>query len=140
MTALKIKWLYAPLLFLMTLLFLPSMADAETFTGKIVGLYCAMYGKECGSEQQLILDTDLVLRQEDGDYFPLLNIPRDAKVRYAQQEVKIEGNLVEKYHAIDVEEIKVMRGDDYETAWSREDYQRRLQRRYGAPPAGGGGF
>ena len=57
-----------------------------------------------------------MLQQGNGEYFFLVNLPRDVKVRHVMRPVEVTGELNRKYNAVTVDEFHV----DGELVWSQE--------------------
>lgn len=118
---------------LAAMLSLPLTAGAEVFTGKLNGYTCVSHGVVCPTEKldpHLAVETDFVLMLKDGDYLFLPNLRRDIKVRYALDTVQIDGTKHPRFNAIEVDVLRVMKGDLYVTVWSQddEDFSRRAMR------------
>ncbi|MCK0506902.1 hypothetical protein [Aromatoleum anaerobium] len=104
---------------LMALLLMPLSAFAETLTGKINGLQCAMSGFVCPVDQvdaMVALERDFVLQQADGSYYMLTNVDRSVKARYALKDVSVTGKVNKLYKAVDVDTLQV----DGKTVWSKK--------------------
>lgn len=97
----------------------PLSAYAETVTGKINGLQCAISGFVCPVDQvdaMVALEKDFVLQQADGTYYTLTNVDRGVKARYALQEATATGTVNKFYKAIEVDTLQV----GGKTVWSVE--------------------
>ncbi len=116
--------------FSMAVLLAPLSASAETVTGKINGLKCALSGFICPVEQidaMVALEDDFVLQQASGNYYLMTNLDRSLKARYALQEVTVTGTVSQFYKAIDVETFQV----GGRTVWSkkmRADVEKQMRR------------
>ncbi len=107
---------------MLALLTLPSAVMADSFSGKLNGHGCAHAGMTCPVDRldpHVALESDFVLQKSDGDYYFLTDMPMSVKRRYALAVVKVDGKLNEKYHAIDVNEFRVKKGDSYKLMWSK---------------------
>ena len=107
---------------MLTLLTLPSIVMADTFSGKLNGHGCAHAGTTCPVDRldpHLALESDFVLQKDDGDYYFLTDMPTSVKRRHALAIVKVDGKLNEKYGAINVNEFRVKKGDSYKLMWSK---------------------
>lgn len=104
---------------LMALLLMPLSAFAETITGKLNGLQCAMSGFVCPVDQidaMVALERDFVVQLPDGTYYSLTNVDRTVKARYALKEVSVTGKVNKLYKAIDVDSLQV----GGKTVWSKK--------------------
>lgn len=107
---------------LMALLLMPLSAFAETLTGKINGLQCAISGFVCPVDQvdaMVTLERDFVLQQADGSYYMLTNVDRSVKARYALKDVSVTGRVNKLYKAVDVDTLQV----GGKTVWSKKMQQ-----------------
>lgn len=107
---------------LMALLLMPLSAFAETLTGKINGLQCAISGFVCPVDQvdaMVTLERDFVLQQADGSYYILTNVDRSVKARYALKDVSVTGRVNKLYKAVDVDTLQV----GGKTVWSKKMQQ-----------------
>ena len=107
---------------LMALLLMPLLAFAETLTGKINGLQCAISGFVCPVDQvdaMVTLERDFVLQQADGSYYILTNVDRSVKARYALKDVSVTGRVNKLYKAVDVDTLQV----GGKTVWSKKMQQ-----------------
>ena len=105
-------------------------AVAGTFTGKLNGHNCAHHGKTCPVDRldpHLALEPDLVLQQGDGDYLFLRNVPRSVKIRHALKNVRVTGDLNERYGSVMVDEFQVKEDGSWETVWSQEAQQAEVE-------------
>lgn len=104
---------------LMAALLAPTGVHAETVTGRINGLKCALAGFICPADQidaMVALEPDFVIQQASGNYYLLTNLDRSLKIRYALQVVTVSGTVSQFYRAIDVETIEV----GGRTVWSKK--------------------
>lgn len=125
------NWLLPPVL---GMLALPMTANADTLTGVIKGASCVHEQHMCpeeASDPHVMLETDFVLAIGDKHYL-MPNLARDLKVRYVMDTVQIVGDINENFHSIDVDELKVKKGDTFKKVWSRADQQRVLRQMYGS--------
>jgi hypothetical protein len=116
-------------LLLPTLLTWPLLAGAETLNGRLNGHDCAERGTSCPTDRldpHVSLEADFVLQQSNGEYFFLVNVPRDVKVRHVMETVEVTGDLNRKYNAVTVDEFRV----DDRTVWSQEMQDQEAQRHY----------
>lgn len=93
--------------------------SAEMLTGRLNGHDCAERGTSCPVDRldpHVTLEADFVLQQANGEYFFLVNIPRDVKVRHVMRPIEATGQLNRKYNAITVDEFRV----DGELVWSQD--------------------
>jgi hypothetical protein len=108
------------MLLAMSLLALPMVAAAASWTGTIQGLQCAVEGKLCpvGAEDPMAaLEDNFVL--VTGDKFYLLpNVKNTFLSRYINEKVKIMGEQIGNYNSIRVQEMHVMKDGSYKTVWS----------------------
>lgn len=107
---------------LMALLLMPLSAFADTLTGKINGLQCAISGFVCPVDQvdaMVTLERDFVLQQADGSYYMLTNVDRSVKARYALKDVSVTGRVNKLYKAVDVDTLQV----GGKTVWSKKMQQ-----------------
>lgn len=114
------SWQFAGLPLLGMLLWLPPATfAAETLAGRLNGHDCAERGTSCPIDRldpHVALEADFVLQQGNGEYFFLVNLPRDVKVRHVMRPVEVTGELNRKYNAVTVDEFHV----DGELVWSQE--------------------
>lgn len=116
------------------MLALPMATNADTLTGVIKGASCVHEQHMCpeeASDPHVMLETDFVLAIGDKHYL-MPNLARDLKVRYVMDTVQIVGDINENFHSIDVDELKVKKGDTFKKVWSRADQQRVLRQMYGS--------
>ncbi len=102
---------------LAALVLAPLSAYAETVSGKINGLQCAISGFVCPVDQidaMVSLEKDFVLQQADGTYYTLTNVDRGVKARYALQEATATGTVNKFYKAMEVDTLQV----GGKTVWS----------------------
>lgn len=127
MTRLKIPRAAARLLLLSSMLATSFGLQAETFTGKLNGHDCAERGTSCPVDKldpHVTLETDFVLQVASGDYYFLVNVPRDVKVRHVLETVDVSGDANRKYNAITVDSLKV----DGREVWSQAEQQAEYDR------------
>ncbi|RLA30526.1 MAG: hypothetical protein DRR03_10645 [Gammaproteobacteria bacterium] len=113
---------------LLVLLFsLPMVASAATLSGRLNGHDCAERGTACPIDRldpHVTLEADFVLQQSNGEYFFLVNVPRDVKVRHVMEAIEVSGDLNRKYNAVTVDEFKV----DGKVIWSQKLQEEEAQR------------
>ncbi len=105
------------------MLLLPLVASAATQTveGKINGLRCATQGIICPIDKldpMIAAEEDFVVQLPDGSFYYIHNLDRAVKARYVLDEVKITGDVVDKYRSIDASKLEVKRDGQYKTVWS----------------------
>ena len=124
MSTVEIRTLLASACLLVGFFTQPPAANAvETVSGKINGLHCITEERWRPVDKldpHLVLEPDFVLQTADGNYFFLPNMRRETKMRYVLERVQVIGTLNKKYKAIEVDEIRVKKGDAYQTVWSPE--------------------
>ena len=111
------------------LLLLPLVAASATLTGRLNGHDCAERGTSCPIDRldpHVTLESDFVLQQSNGEYFFLVNVPRDVKVRHVLETIEVNGDLDRKYNAVTVDEFKV----EGRIVWSRKLQEQETQRHY----------
>jgi hypothetical protein len=94
-----------------------SITQADTISGKLVGLECASHGVVCPTDKldpHLAVETDFVLVREGGTYMFLPNLPRAVKYRHVLQDVSVSGELDGKYNSVRVRDFAV----DGKSVWS----------------------
>ena len=109
------------------LLFLPMIAGAASLTGRLNGHDCAERGTACPIDRldpHVALEADFVLQQSNGEYYFLVNVPRDVKVRHVMETIEVSGDLNRKYNAVTVDEFKV----DGKVIWSQKLQEQEAQR------------
>ena len=72
----------------------------------------------------MALEADFVLQQSNGEYYFLVNVPRDVKVRHVMEIIEVSGDLNRKYNAVTVDEFKV----DGKVIWSQKLQEQEAQR------------
>lgn len=96
-------------------------AQAETLTGQINGYGCATGNKLCPVDRldpHIVMEPRFVLQTGDGGYYFLVNVPRDVKVRYVLETVRVEGDRHTEPKSIVVDELQAKRDDEFETVWT----------------------
>lgn len=109
---------------------LPLSLNAATLTGIINGYECAHEGEACpinAGDPHLLLESDFVLQTPDGEHYLLPNLHRDLKIRYVLRQVQVTGRLSERYHSVDVDELRVKQDSTYETVWSKAMMQEAIR-------------
>ena len=106
-----------------------ALAGTGSIRGKINGHGCAHHGEICpvsALDPHIALEPDFVIQKDEGDYFFMLNLPRDTKVRYVLQDVTVNGDIDERHKNIVVDEF-IAKGT---MAWSRKMAQPECERLY----------
>jgi hypothetical protein len=114
------------LLFISAVL-LTTSANAATIEGKLNGAHCALEGDTCPIDRldpHIALEQDFVVQQPNGDYYFIINLDRGVKARYVLEDVKVTGEVNEKYSSIQAQELAIKREGDYKTVWSEEQQRR----------------
>jgi len=104
----------------------PMKAAAEevTYEGRIQGLNCTYYSKECPKDDLDIyaaLENDFVLVLPDGKFFLLPNLSPLVKARHLTEKVRIRGKL--DGSNIWVENLEVKEKGGWETVWNRRRHE-----------------
>lgn len=127
MNRIMIQRLASRLLLLTGLLAASFGLQAETFTGKLNGHDCAERGTSCPVDRldpHVILESDFVLQVASGDYYFLVNLPRDVKVRHVLEPVVVSGDVNRKYNAITVDTFTVNGKEVWSQAQAQAEYDR----------------
>jgi hypothetical protein len=102
------------------LLLLPGSSYAvESVEGTLKSVRCVTDG-DCAFDKRdprLRAASDFVLAQSDGGFFYIFNIDRDTKLRFALDQVRITGDVNERYQSISADKMEVKKGNRYETVW-----------------------
>ncbi|MDX1654329.1 MAG: hypothetical protein R3310_03850 [Candidatus Competibacteraceae bacterium] len=104
-----------------TLSTLPALADI--IEGRINGLKCATEGIVCPIDKldpMVAAERDFVVQLPDGSFYFITNLDRAVKARYVLDNVRVSGDLNERYRAIEADELMVKRDGEYRTVWSPE--------------------
>lgn len=124
-----------------TLVALPPSVRAERITikGFINTLSCAEEGTICPIDKldpHIAAARDFVLqeRQMAGEYYFLINLPRETKARYVLEEVQVTGELNPRYNTIVVDEFMARRGGQYKMVWSEAMMQEELRDQAASEP------
>lgn len=104
----------------------PMKAAAEevTYEGRIQGLNCTYYSKECPKDDLDIyaaLESDFVLVLPDGKFFLLPNLSPLVKARHLTEKVRIRGKL--DGSNLWVENLEVKEKGGWETVWNRRRHE-----------------
>lgn len=105
----------------------------ETITGKIVGFNSIIHGKEAPADYNdphIRLEPDFVLLTSDGGHYLLPNVPKHIKARNIYREVKVIGDIVEKYRSMEVDELQIQAEKGFSTIWSRKLAEEEVDGRY----------
>lgn len=112
------------ILVLCSTLLLPFSAYAlETLTGKINGLRCAVEGIVCPIDKldpMIAAESDFVLQRPDGTFYLIPNLDRALKSRYVLDEVRVTGEVSDRYKSITAKKFEVKRDGDWRTVWTPE--------------------
>lgn len=124
MTYQNIRYRHGLLAILAGMLLLPLAAGAaQTIEGKINGLRCATQGIVCPIDKldpMIAAEQDFVVQLPDGSFYYIHNLDRAVKARYVLEDVKITGEVSDKYRSIDASKLEVKRDGEYKTVWSPE--------------------
>ncbi|MBA1148793.1 hypothetical protein H0Z60_17225 [Ectothiorhodospiraceae bacterium WFHF3C12] len=99
-----------------------SNAEEVVVEGIINGLECAIDSEWCPVDKldpHIAFESDFVLQQRNGEFYLLVNLSRDTKVRYVLEDARVTGELKAGHNAIVVEKLEIERGGEFRTVWSR---------------------
>ncbi len=109
--------------FILLLIALPVHAEKARIEGTVQGFYCVTMGKTCpvdkedpviGAERIFVVFTD-----EKEHYF-VPNLDRAIMARYINDQVRVTGNLKEKYNSINADSFEVYEDGKWRTTWTEE--------------------
>lgn len=127
-----------PTLALLTLLALPFGSHAQqVIQGQMNGLNCALTGYVCPIDLRdpvMALEPDFVVQREDGEFFYIPNLDRAVKAQYFLSEVRVVGDLNERYSAITADQLLVRRDGQFVEVWSQERARRAREEFFGPRP------
>lgn len=106
----------------------------STIEGKVRGLNCVLYGKACPvdkSDPHVDGEVAFVVMTSDKNYFFLPNVHRTIMARLVEKQVRITGELVDEYRAINAEKIEVSSNHTYKVDWTQEMENRSKWRYFG---------
>ncbi len=101
----------------------PTTAIDRTVTGRIEGLNCLIDPDLCARDNKdphIDLESDFVLLLGNADHYLLPNVPREVKIQFLGQQIKVTGNVSEVYRSITVETLKVRADGQYIDVWSND--------------------
>jgi hypothetical protein len=111
------------------LLLTPVFTTAADFTGTIQGFSCVTQGKTCpiGKEDYLATLENIFVLLVDAakrEYYFLPNVEREVLVRYINVQIKVSGELDNKFKSIKVKDIYMMNG---KMVWSSNRWDKLYQ-------------
>lgn len=128
------KNIYINLVIAMASLFLVFAGNSfgksmTTFEGTIQGANCVIHETTCPINNQdphVALENEFVLLTTNGEYYFLPNINRSLKVKYVNQDIRVQGEA--KGHAIVVDDLAVKNAGDFQSVWNWSDIVKRMNR------------
>lgn len=103
-----------------------SSVQAASVDGVIKGAQCFIQGDKCGaskSDPHLVLENDFVLVSGSKYYF-LPNLPRNVKLNFYNENIRIDGNVSGK--KIDVERVTRKLGTKNQVIWDQAEIDSEL--------------
>jgi len=96
----------------------------KTLAGTLVGVTTVMGGPQYSRDMMLAhatFEPDFVLLvKPPQEHYMLANLPRDIKVRFVGEEVRVTGEVNPQNTAIKVSKLEVKQGDTYTVAWTAQ--------------------
>lgn len=114
------------LIILITLAYITPVAvyAAQIVEGHMEALDCIIDGKICPTDNldpHMALVTDFVLFLGKGsEHYLLPNIPRNVKAQYFGKDVRVTGEVNNKYRAIKAKILEIKESGSYKTVWPRD--------------------
>jgi hypothetical protein len=103
---------------------MPVAAYAEkTFEGEIVGLSVVLEGQTYSPKMMVAhaqFEPDFVLLLKSGGHYMLPDLPRDVKVKYLTDSVKVTGEVNRNGTGIKVNKLEVKKDGKYQVVWTKE--------------------
>ena len=112
----------------------------KTITGTLVGVTTVMQGHQYSRDMiaaHAAFEPDFVLLVTPQEHYMLGNLPREVKVKYAGEEVRITGGLNPQKTAIIVEKLETKQGATYKVVWTLEMQRRAYQEKLDWESKGG---
>jgi len=123
----KLKKLINILAIICITIFMPMLSIAsETIKGKIVGFNSLTDSVKAPAgigDSKNDLEPDIVFLITDNSHYLISNMPSEVKKIYISKSVKIIGNINDKHHFIEAEELKVKGRARFNTVWEDKEYK-----------------
>ncbi|HYA02171.1 MAG TPA: hypothetical protein VEI04_03565 [Syntrophobacteria bacterium] len=113
----------------------------KTITGTLVGVTTVMGGHQYSRDMMVAhaaFEPDFVLLVNPQEHYMLGNVPREVKVKYAGEEIRITGGLNPQKTAITVNTLAVKQGNTYKEVWTAEMQRKAWEEREKYEWRGGG--
>ncbi len=122
----------------LAMFFTGGYAMAATFEGTVQGLGCVIHGKLCPIDRKdphAAAENVFVIYAGEGQYKLVSNMSRSTLSHYLGKKVRINGNLNDKYNAIEADSFEVMKDGKFKTVWTLKAEMKERESLY----RGGGG-
>lgn len=122
------------ILITISILTITATANAETtITGSMQGLNCCLNNRILLTDDRvdavIALESDFVLYVKKGEFWLLPNLAHAVKSRHVGQVIRVTGEKLNGYNAIDVEKLEVRQDDIFKTVWTKKWQQEEDARR-----------
>ncbi len=115
----------------------PGNALANSVEGTVQGLNCVVHDKICpvdAADPHLALENTFVILTGKNTYKLVPNMNRAILSRYLGMEVRVTGDINQKYNSITADKFEVKKNSTYKTVWT----QKQQREHYMLQPGGQG--
>lgn len=105
------------------LIALPVHGETARIEGTVQGFYCVTMGKTCPADKEdpvIGAERIFVVFTDEKEHYFVPNLDRAIMARYINDQVRVTGNLIEKYNSIDADSFAVYEDGEWRTAWTEE--------------------
>jgi hypothetical protein len=117
----------------LALLLVAAGVFAAQIQGSVQGFSCVTQDKTCPVDQEdpvIATERVFVVLTADGDYYFVPNLDRAIMARHLREEVRVTGEINEKYDSIQAKKFEVRQNGKWKVTWSKEmeeEWRRKMQ-------------